>query len=108
MIQLVFESKGKITLDAQGRLVFRLSPTRVECGDSLHQQAQQAGLNAPQDEAMGALALQYDGEAARHAQVILELPDEVWDNLANWTDDLLDQELMPEEWADEEDGDEDF
>jgi hypothetical protein len=109
MIQLIFESKGKVTLgweDEQEQLVFRLSPTGVERGDSLHKQ--EVGAAVPSNEAMGAITLHYDGDVARQVRIILELPDEVWDNLANWTDDLLDKDLLPDEdWEDEENWDDD-
>ena len=35
------------------------------------------------------VALQYEGDLARQARVILELPDDVWDHLASQVDELL-------------------
>ncbi len=113
MIQLIFDSKGKIVPeweDNHERLVFRLLPTNVKPGNMLHRQADEAGLSLPDSEAVGAVELRYEGDLAREVHVILELPDEVWDNLANWADDLLDENLLPDEEEDlfeDEDEDED-
>ncbi len=116
MIQLIFDSKGKVVPeweDDHERLVFRLSPANVKRGGTLHRQADEAGLSLPDSEAAGVVDLRYEGDLAREVQVILELPDEVWDNLANWADDLLDENLLPDEEDDddsfeEEDEDDEF
>ncbi len=100
MIQLVFKSTGKIIPEwenDQERLLFRLTPIRVERSHALHQQIEEAGGTGPKDEAVGVVALNYEDDLTREVQVVLELPDEVWDNLANWADDLLDEDLLPDE-----------
>jgi hypothetical protein len=35
----------------------------------------------------------YEGDIARQVRVILELPDDVWDDLADRADDLLEKDL---------------
>lgn len=105
MIQLIFDSKGKIIpewKDGHERIVFRLSPASVKRGGAIHRQAEEAGLSLPDSEAAGVINLRYEGDLAREVQVILELPDEVWDNLANWADDLLDEDLLPDEDEEED------
>ncbi len=107
MIQLVFDSKDKITPsweDKQERLVFRLSLTDVKQCHTLHQEMEETGAPAQDDEAMGVVALRYEDESPSQVQLILELPDDVWDNLANWADDLLDEGLWPDDtdWIEDE------
>lgn len=100
MIRLVVRSKGKIIPGWENdseRLLFCLSPVEVEQDASLHQHLEESGATVSRDEAVGAVMLDYDGDVARAVQVILELPDEAWDNLANWADDLLDQALLSDE-----------
>lgn len=100
MIQLVFKSVGKIVPEWEGeqeRLFFRLAPANARRGDALHKQMDEAGAPAPDDEAVGVVTLGYEGDLAREVQLILELPDEVWDNLANWADDLLDEDMLDED-----------
>jgi hypothetical protein len=104
MIQLIFDSKGKIVPEWEGdreRLVFHLAPASVKRNSTIHRQADEAGMSLPDSEAVAAVDLHYEGDMARQVRVILELPDEVWDNLANWADDLLDENLL----SDEEDED---
>lgn len=100
MIRLVLRSKGKIVPGWENdseRLLFGLAQAKVEPGASLHQQLEDAGVAISAGDAAGAVTLDYDGDAARAVQVVLELPDEAWDNLANWADDLLDQALLSDE-----------
>jgi len=92
VIQLVFESVARIVPEwenGQERLIFRLAPISVRRSGTLHERMDAAGATGLDDEAVGLVALHYDGDLARQARVILELPDEVWDHLANQADELL-------------------
>ncbi len=94
MIQLIFDSVDKIVPEwenEQQRLMFRLSAANVSRNQLLHGRMNQAGLAAPDDEALGLVATRYEGDVARQVRVILELPDDVWDRLADRTDELLDE-----------------
>ncbi len=119
MIRLVFASTGQLVPehgDGQQKLVFRLPRASVDRGDDLHQQLEEAGERLQSDDAAGLVAIQYEGEVARKVQLVLELPDAVWDNLANCADDLLDEDFLPDEeeedlfddedWEDEEEEEE--
>ena len=92
MIQIIFES-DQITPEwkhDEERLTLRLSPARVSRSTLLHGQLDEAGLPVQATEALGRIATRYAGETARQARVILELPDDVWDDLAERADALLD------------------
>jgi hypothetical protein len=94
MIQLIFDSVDKIVPEwehEQERLVFRLSAARVSRSQLLHGRLSQAGLAVPDDEAVSLVATRYEGDVAREVRVILELPDDVWDRLADRADELLDE-----------------
>jgi hypothetical protein len=93
MIQLIFDSVDKIIPEwenEQERLVFCLSAAHVSRSQLLHGRMEEAGT-ATEDEALGMVATRYEGDAARQVRVILELPDEVWDRLADRADALLDE-----------------
>ena len=93
MIQLIFDSMDKIIPEwenEQERLVFRLSAANVSRSQWLHGRLEEAGT-ATGDQALGMVATRYEGDAAREVRVILELPDEVWDRLADRADVLLDE-----------------
>lgn len=119
MIRLVFASTGQLVPErgsGQHKLVFRLPRASVDRGGDLHQQLEEAGERLQSDDAAGMVAIQYEGEVARKVQLVLELPDAVWDNLANCADDLLDEDFLPdedddvlddEEWEDDDDDDDD-
>ncbi len=95
MIQLIFDSEGKITPEwenEQERLVFRLSAANVVRASLLHKRLEAADAAVPDDQALGMVALLYDGNVASQVRIILELPGERWDALADRADDLLDQE----------------
>jgi hypothetical protein len=95
MIQLTFESTGTIIPEwenEQERLVFHLAPARVSRSRLLHGRLDEAGATVPDSEALGMVATQYEGDLARQVRVIVELPDDVWDALADRADALLDQE----------------
>lgn len=94
MIQLIFDSVGKLIPEwenEQERLVFRLSAGNVSRSELLHGRVEEVGIAAVEDEALGMVATRYESDIAREARVILELPDEVWDRLANRADELLDK-----------------
>ncbi len=95
MIQLIFDSADKIIPEwenEQERLVFRLSAAKIIHVDQLHKRLDEAGSTVPDDEAIGMVTLLYDGSVAHQVRIILELPTEQWDRLADRADDLLDQE----------------
>ena len=94
MIQLVLENADKLIPSwehDEERLVFHLSPVKVSRSRLLHGRMDEAGAPVTEDEALGQVALQYEGDIARQVQVILELPDELWDDLADRADALLEQ-----------------
>ena len=94
MIQLIFDSLDKIVSEwenEQERLVFRLSAAQVSRSQLLHGRLSEAGSAVPDDEALGLVATHYEGDAAREVRVILELPDDAWDRLADRADELLDE-----------------
>jgi len=89
MIQLAFESVAQIVPEwenGQERLIFRLTLASVCCGEALHERMGEA------DQVVGMVALDYDGDLARQARVILELPDDIWNHLANQADELLESQ----------------
>jgi hypothetical protein len=93
MIQIIFES-DQITPEwehDEERLALRLSPAQVSRSTLLHGKLDEAGLPVQATEAWGRIATRYVGETARQVRVILELPDDVWDDLAERADALLDQ-----------------
>lgn len=92
MIQLVFDSVAKITPEwenEQDRLIFRLVLASVSRSKMLHERMDALGATELEAEAIGMVAVHYDGDIAHRARVTLELPDGVWDHLANQADDLL-------------------
>ena len=94
MIQLIFDSVDKIAPEwenEQERLVFRLSAANVSRSQLLHGRMSEAGASVPDDEALGMTATHYDGDVARKVRVILELPVEIWDHLADRADELLEE-----------------
>jgi len=100
MIQITLNHKGKIIPeweDENERLVFRLSPVNITNDGSIHQEMEDAGTPVPANEALGTISLHYEDDVVQGIQIVLELPDEVWDNLANWADDLLDEEFLPDD-----------
>jgi hypothetical protein len=93
MIQLVFKSTGKITPEwehDEERLAFRLAPGQVSASKLLHGRLDEANVVVPDAEPLGLIAARYAGDAPHELRVILELPDEVWDALAEQADRLLD------------------
>ena len=107
MIQLTFDSTGKIVPEwenEQERLVFRLSPPNVSLGKLLHARiaSHEAGATVPDDEAIGMVATRYEGDIAREVRVIIELPDDVWDDLADRADDLLEGDSVSDQQGHEE------
>ena len=98
MIQLIFDSTDKIIPEwenEQERLIFRLAPASVSLGQLLHGRiaSREAGAPVPDGEALGMIATRYEGDVACQVRVILELPDDVWDDLADRADDLLEKDL---------------
>jgi len=94
MIQLIFDSVDKIVPEWENEqqwLVFRLSAANVSRNQLLHGRMSEAGSVAPDDEALGLVATRYEGDVARQVRLILELPDDVWDRLADRADELLDE-----------------
>jgi hypothetical protein len=94
MIQLIFDSVGQLIPEwdnEQERLVFRLSAARVSRSQLLRGCLEEAGASIPDGQALGLVATRYEGDLAREVRVILELPDEAWDGLANRADELLDE-----------------
>ena len=94
MIQLSFDSVGKLVPEwenEQERLVFRLLAANVSRSHLLHGRMSEAGFAVPDDEALSLVATRYEGDVAREVRVILELPDDVWDRLADRADELLDK-----------------
>jgi hypothetical protein len=94
MIQLIFDSTDKIIPeweDEQERLIFRLAPAHVSLSQLIHGRiaSREADAPVPDVEALGMVVTRYEGDLARQVRVILELPDDVWDDLANRADDLL-------------------
>jgi hypothetical protein len=97
MIQLIFDSTGEIIPEwenEQERLIFRLAPAGVSLGELLQGRValRQADAPASDREALGMVVTHYDGDVARQVRVILELPDDAWDDVADRADDLLDQD----------------
>ena len=87
MIQLVFDSTDNIIPeweDEQERLIFRLVPAHVSLGRLIH-----GRIASREADALGMVVTRYEGDMARQVRVILELPDDVWDDLADRADDLL-------------------
>ena len=98
MIQLIFDSTDEIMPEwenEQERLIFRLAPVTVSLSESLHGRITLSKPDAPQPdrEAVGMVVTRYEGDVARQVRVILELPDGVWDDVADRADDLLEQDL---------------
>ena len=94
MIQLVFESTGKLAPGweyGQERLVFRLALPQVSQSRLLHGRMDEAGESVTDAAALGMVDLEYDGDVAHQVRVILELPDDVWDVLADRADALLER-----------------
>ena len=92
MIQLIFDSTDNIIPeweDEQERLIF-LAPAHVSLGRLIHGRvaSREADVSVP-DVALGMVVTRYEGDLARQVRVILELPDDVWDDLADRADDLL-------------------
>ena len=98
MIQLIFDSTGEIIPEwenEQERLIFRLAQATVSLGGLLRERvaSHQAGALPADQEALGMVVTHYDGDVARQVRVILELPDDVWDGMADRADDLLEKDL---------------
>jgi hypothetical protein len=98
MIRLIFDSTDEIIPEwenEQERLIFRLAPATVSLGKLLHVRvaSREAGAPMPDDEALSMVVTRYEGDIARQVRVILELPDDVWDDLADRADDLLEKDL---------------
>ena len=94
MIQLIFDSTDEIIPeweDEQERLIFRLAPAHASLSQLIHGRiaSREADAPVPDDEALGMVATRYEGDLALQVRVILELPDDVWDDLADRADDLL-------------------
>jgi hypothetical protein len=94
MIQLTFDSTDNIIPeweDEQERLIFRLALARVSLGRLIHGRiaSREAEAPVPDDDGLGMVVTRYEGDLARQVRVILELPDEIWDDLADRADDLL-------------------
>jgi hypothetical protein len=92
MIQLVFDSVANLVPEwenGQERLIFCLTPASVRRSELLHERLGAAGATKLDSKAAGMVALQYEGDLARQARVILELPDDVWNHLASQVDELL-------------------
>jgi hypothetical protein len=53
-----------------------------------------AGATVSDGEAVGMVATRYEGDIAREVRVIIELPDDVWDDLADRADDLLEGDSL--------------
>jgi hypothetical protein len=97
MIQLILDSTGKIVPEwenEQERLVFRLLPSNVSLSRLLHARMDGAGATVPDGEAVGMVATRYEGDIAREVRVIIELPDDIWDDLADRADDLLEGDSL--------------
>jgi len=98
MIQLIFDSTDEIIPEwenDQERLIFRLAPASVSLGKLLHGRvaSHEADAPMPDGEALGMVVTHYEGDIARQVRVILELPDDVWDDVADRADDLLEKDL---------------
>jgi len=98
MIQLIFDSTDAIVPEwenEQERLIFRLAPATLSLGELLQGRvaSRQADAPLPDREAVGMVVTRYEGDVARQVRVILELPDDVWDDVADRADDLLEQDL---------------
>ena len=98
MIQLIFDSTDEIVPEwenEQERLIFRLAPAKVSLGELLQGRvaSRKAGAPLPDREAVGMVVTRYEGDIARQVRVILELPDDVWDDVADRADDLLEKDL---------------
>jgi hypothetical protein len=98
MIQLIFDSTDEIIPEwenEQERLTFRLAPATVSLGGLLQERiaSRQAGAPLADRETLGMVITRYEGDVARQVRVILELPDDVWDDVADRADELLDQDL---------------
>ena len=98
MIQLIFDSTDTIIPEwenEQERLIFRLAPATVSLGKLLHGRvaSREADASMPNGEALGMVVTRYEGDIARQVRVILELPDDVWDDVADRADDLLEKDL---------------
>lgn len=100
MIQLIFDSTGKIVPEwenEQERLVFRLSASNVSLSRLLHARMSEADAAVPDGEAIGMVATRYEGDIAHQVRVIIELPDEWWDDLADRADDLLEGDPLSDQ-----------
>jgi hypothetical protein len=98
MIQFVFESTGKVLPEwehEEERLVFRLSPAQVSTSVLLHGRiaSREVDATVTDDDALGLVIMKYEGELAHQVRVILELPDDVWDALADEADALLEKDV---------------
>ena len=98
MIQLIFDSTDEIIPEwenDQERLIFRLAPASVSLGGLFHGRvaSHETGAPLPDDEAVGMVVTRYEGDIACQVRVILELPYDVWDGLADQADDLLEKDL---------------
>jgi hypothetical protein len=94
MIQFTFDSIAKVVPEwerEQERLTFRLVLASVCRSEALHARMDAAGVRGPDLDAVGMVALHYDGDLARQVRVMLELPEDVWQDLANRADDLLEE-----------------
>ncbi len=94
MIQFTFDSIARIVSEwenEQERLTFHLMPASVCRSEALHARMDAAGARGPDPDAVGMVALHYDGDLARQVRVILELPEDVWQDLANRADGLLEE-----------------
>jgi hypothetical protein len=94
MIQLIFDSTDKIIPeweDEQERLIFHLAPAHVSLSQLIHGRiaSREADASVPDGDALGMVVTRYEGDLAHQVRVILELPDDVWDDLADRADDLL-------------------
>jgi len=94
MIQLIFDSTDNIIPEWEGeqeRLIFRLAPAHVSLSQLIHGRiaSREADTSVPDSDALGMVVTRYEGDMARQVRVILELPDDVWDDLADRADDLL-------------------
>ena len=94
MIQLIFDSTDTIIPeweDEQERLIFRLAPAHASLSQLIHGRiaSREANASVPDGDALGMVVTRYEGDLARQVRVILELPDDVWDDLADRADDLL-------------------
>ena len=91
MIQIILESDQIMPEweHDEERLALRLSPAQVSRSRLLHGKLDEASLPVQATEALGQIATRYVGETARQVRIILELPDDAWDDLAERADALL-------------------